>query len=845
MVILFFILKIILKFISKICSIIYYFETDNIFSQILKVMMFTNIFFQYSIKISIIYFIINFILIIFFIYYKKIYPIHLSGRFTSKNFIRKNKSYLHKYFQSCNESDVKCCICSKIFGKNSRGAQNNHMNNVHDIFNSNFIEKNNESNSKFSEDEINQLFLKFFISSGISYRIVENIYLKSIVKLLFPSFQLFSRIKLSNLIKQKLNFEKKKIIEKLQKNSSKISITSDGWTSNQNKQYQAITVHYVDDHFNLQNIIIGFELITADDNELTAAEKYYSLILNVLKEYKIEKKIISITTDNAAVMNLVGKYFYKRNNIIHMGCAAHQINLILQDSLIDHTDIIHKVKKIVTLTRRSPQLTNMLEFEANSRNIKFYKFKNSVKTRWCSTLHMIESVIKNRDLILNTSTQLKNSLDEEDFETLKDLSEFLKPFEECIEYLSSTSYPTLAIIFRVFFGMINIFKDYENDNNLKENFKTIIKQMRKKLFKYYGEINHCILIGSILNPNLKIRLLNEFQQTEQTIETLNEIFELYKTEYQNKNPKKLSEKKNKFLSLYMDDNSSDEEEKNEIEIYLEEKKTKQADVLNYWKYNQKNFPVLSLIARDYLAISSTSVPSERVFSRSGFLVNKYRNKLSPSSIKANILLNNWMNMNYLQNEEIFNEEDDEENENVDELNFETLQQSHFYIDQTNNEKIEDNKEFNEIMDDIDISSINKISNSKFEIGKNHFKINEDENNEYEDEDEEIDDEIDDQSFRANKEDFELEKLNLSFQQKNMVKNINDNIKKRKNDEEDNLKSSKISNLANVDISQNSLKIILKDDIKKKNYSTRNTVEIKTDPKRSESHTFNQINKKYK
>ncbi len=52
------------------------------------------------------------------------------------------------------------------------------------------------------------------------------------------------------------------------------------------------------------------------------------------------------------------------------------------------------------------------------------------------------------------------------------------------------------------------------------------------------------------------------------------------------------------------------------------------DPFQWWKAHHANFPILSKLARKYLIITATSVPSERVFSTSGDVIVDTRCSLS-------------------------------------------------------------------------------------------------------------------------------------------------------------------------------------------------------------------------
>ena len=63
------------------------------------------------------------------------------------------------------------------------------------------------------------------------------------------------------------------------------------------------------------------------------------------------------------------------------------------------------------------------------------------------------------------------------------------------------------------------------------------------------------------------------------------------------------------------------------------------DPLVWWRDNTQRYPRLAQLAKRYLCIPASSVPSERVFSAAGLLVSKLRASLSPTNIDAAIFLN--------------------------------------------------------------------------------------------------------------------------------------------------------------------------------------------------------------
>ena len=62
------------------------------------------------------------------------------------------------------------------------------------------------------------------------------------------------------------------------------------------------------------------------------------------------------------------------------------------------------------------------------------------------------------------------------------------------------------------------------------------------------------------------------------------------------------------------------------------------DPFVWWNSKKNEFPIMSVLAKKYLCISATSVPSERLFSDVGNLITPSRNKLSPNTVSKIVFL---------------------------------------------------------------------------------------------------------------------------------------------------------------------------------------------------------------
>jgi len=64
--------------------------------------------------------------------------------------------------------------------------------------------------------------------------------------------------------------------------------------------------------------------------------------------------------------------------------------------------------------------------------------------------------------------------------------------------------------------------------------------------------------------------------------------------------------------------------------------------LTWLKVNSHRFPVLASFVKTLLCVPATSVPCERLFSSSGYIVNRTRAALLPKNVTSLVCLYDWL-----------------------------------------------------------------------------------------------------------------------------------------------------------------------------------------------------------
>ena len=81
-----------------------------------------------------------------------------------------------------------------------------------------------------------------------------------------------------------------------------------------------------------------------------------------------------------------------------------------------------------------------------------------------------------------------------------------------------------------------------------------------------------------------------------------------------------------------------EEGGSEMKAYIKDYTKSNTGPLEWWQKNEERYPKLSRAAKRIHSIPSTSTPSERIFSKAGFIISKTRSALLLSNANKLIFL---------------------------------------------------------------------------------------------------------------------------------------------------------------------------------------------------------------
>ncbi|XP_042952157.1 zinc finger BED domain-containing protein RICESLEEPER 2-like [Carya illinoinensis] len=300
----------------------------------------------------------------------------------------------------------------------------------------------------------------------------------------------------------------------LLKHVNKVHITTDMWTSCQKLSYMVVICHFIDSDWHLQRHVLNFCNVPPPHTGLLIDDTLEKCFQN----WSIDNKISSITVDNASsndvAIRILKDYFRLKKTLsvsgqlFHVRCCAHITILLVQYRLGEIRDIVDCVRDGIKYLVASESRLKQFSEIAKQLQLPSKKLILDVPTRWNNTYLMLDSAIQFKEVFPRYGDRdrcFEWVPTVEEWGQVENVCQLLAIFNEVTNIVSGSDYPTTNLFLSEVWRMKDILGKKSRDEN--EYMKSMVRKMSAKFDKYWGECNLLMSIAAVLDPRLKMVLI--------------------------------------------------------------------------------------------------------------------------------------------------------------------------------------------------------------------------------------------------------------------------------------------------------------------------------------------------
>jgi len=531
----------------------------------------------------------------------------------------------------------------------------------------------------FDAQEMDRLLSVFIATNYLSLSIVDHQDFCALLTYVVPNYDIPGRKKLTRDLMPRLREELEAVMLTKMRSIRAFSLSVDSWTSMANEIFLALTCHGITSEWKLASFLLEAVPVYEDETGAHIAET----VQEILDYWDISmERIVSITSDGAANMRNAVEAVLQ---VPWIYCAAHVINRAVRLGLDcdEVKPLIEKCKRISRFFRSSPKAGRTLLQRQHALHLPALRMKIDNKTRWGSAHDMLERLLKSRPAIsaclalkLSTRRKAPDDLSPSEWKDVEGLLRVLKPVKDTTEYLSKEKHPTIGVVFPLVHRLLHhhlkvTTQTRMEDGDLVGAFKVTLRDDLSERWNTMTDFSpDIVFLSAFLDPRLKgFSFVTDATERSALKNKCLRMIEGWLATPQRYSPESSQG------SLGERDNEEDEDNatpnrcminrlfgesiaanisssvggpatyQEELTSYLQQaplpllerstddaSRTQHTDPLVWWSTHQHNYPHLAKLAKRFLAVTSTSVPSERVFSRGGSIVSKKRCALTGSNV---------------------------------------------------------------------------------------------------------------------------------------------------------------------------------------------------------------------
>ncbi|XP_031723827.1 zinc finger BED domain-containing protein 1-like [Anarrhichthys ocellatus] len=553
---------------------------------------------------------------------------------------------------------VVCIHCKGVFSYHrSTSSLKYHLNAIHSVDYSKSPTITNSGESllltacgrsttldKQKQDELTNAITKWIATNCRPISIVEDVGLRNMLRIATSDdkYKPPSRRTVTRRIHELYEVERTIKAMALQR-APAVALTGDYWTSLGNHNHLGVTVHYIDEQWELQSHALT--VMKTEDGHFaeTCAEHF----IHVAQQWNVSDKVSTLSTDSARNMIAGARHL----PFEHVPCVAHSLQRSVTVSLLNSAfdDVLAKCREVVGHFKRSPASAAELEHQQIEHGQKKESLVQDIPTRWNSTLDMIKSVRRNeqplRDVLTTQDTEIAMPTTAE-MDNLQRLETLLEHCRDVTELLGGEKYVSCSVVLPAFCHLSRVMESSDDDPayvvKFKSTFRTDLKTREENANIAY------LKIATALDPRFKdLKCVPRAERAEVWASVTNLVKEQRVVAEQPVEATTSEPPKKKIALLAASSESDSEQEEDSVENGVRRYRAEptistEACPLEWWSKHAGSHCRLASIAQKYLATPATSVPCERLFSLAGHIVQKKRVSLSSENVNDLVCLSSWL-----------------------------------------------------------------------------------------------------------------------------------------------------------------------------------------------------------
>ncbi|KAK9288599.1 hypothetical protein L1049_017058 [Liquidambar formosana] len=462
------------------------------------------------------------------------------------------------------------------------------------------------------EKKVRQALARLICTDNVGPQIVEKEGFLRFSRCLNPSVQLGNVQSMKYECHEIYKEEKEKIKQILTTLDGQISLSLDILSGPSGIDYMCLTAHFIDDDWNAKKWVLYFCRLMGDD--------FTKVVLKSLSNWGIISKISTITLKNSCEYDelvevlkdqvLKNKKLQLNSQLFRVYCCADILSLMVEDALNEIPEIIDKVRYLVTCGRPS--------------------------LMWHNTYHTLKEVSE----LYSMGEFSKDEYDgidippADEWKKVEGIYKLLENVHNVAKVLFETKHSTANIYLH---NLQNLRESLIKESNGSDSFiRPVAEKLLKKFDKYWKDMFLVLAIATVLDPRFKMKYL-EFSSSKyegndgnlqvtavlEAIQSLYGDYSAHAFKIENSvsegfprsheegyhNPEDGFNGLREDKHVIQSDNSSP---KSELDLYLEGpviRWSQDFDILSFWRAASPEYPTLSRMARDFLAIPVSVVTS--------------------------------------------------------------------------------------------------------------------------------------------------------------------------------------------------------------------------------------------